>query len=367
MSVHKRRTKSGVVYDVKWRESGKQRSRAFLDLATAEQFDIERKRAKRMGAFREAEPSDQPLSNFLERWFSTGQWAKTTATSRAQLSDRWIEPYIGSIPLRELGRARVRDFRAEIMRAGSPPTNTNNVMRCLSAALGVAADEGLIPYNPCLRLGRVPQPKPQRRAYPKKVTGALDKAMPSDRDRAIFRLLLHAGLRPAEVAGLQWKDVGDHTLTVYDTIQSGEVVSTKTELFRSIPVEPDLADALARLPRHHEDDFVCPGERGGALNWKMWTRRVWGPARDKAGTTAVPYEMRHTYASALIIERGLDVVTVAAFMGHSSPRVTLDHYAHLFQQVRAQAVQSAQQARASTTKKAKSRPRKRQSAQGRSA
>jgi integrase len=353
MSIHKRQTKSGVVWDVKWRDSGKQRSRSFTDHADALAYDAERKRSKRMGAFRPQEPSDEPLSNFLVRWFRHGNWSSTTRTNRAQLADRWIAPFLGDVPLREIGRARVREFRAEIIRAGSPPTNTNNVMRCLSAALGVAADEGLIPYNPCLRIGTVPQPKPQRRAYPKEVTGALYALMPTDRDRAVFGLLLDGGLRPAEVVGLQWKDVGDDSLTIYNTIQSGEFVGTKTDVFRSVPIEPDLADVLARLPRYHDDDFVCPGERGGPLNWKMWTRRVWGPARAKVGTDAVPYSLRHTCVHTLVVERGLDVATAAAIMGHS-PKVMLDHYVHLFQQARAQAARSGQRARG--VQKAKARP-----------
>lgn len=38
-------------------------------------------------------------------------------------------------------------------------------------------------------------------------------------------------------------------------------------------------------------------------------------------------EMRHTYAS-LVLEAGEPVVTLAKWFGHSSPTITLDHYAH---------------------------------------
>lgn len=326
--------------------NGAQTSRSFTTKKDAQAFEAEQKRRARLGSFAPQEPSSMSVSNFIEHWFRNGQWARTTTVSRAQLVDKWIVPFIGDVPLRELGRQRVREFRSEIVRAGSPPTNTNNVMRCLSAALGVAAEDGLIPMNPCLRLGTVPQAKPQRRAYPKRVTNDLLFFMPTLRDRAIFLLLRDAGLRPAEVVGLQWKDIDGDVLTIYDTIQSGETVSTKTGVFRSVPIEDELQIALACLPCYHDDDYVVPGDRGGPLNWKMWTRRVWGPAKRAAHTESVPYDMRHTYASTLIIERGLDVATVAAFMGHSSPRVTLDHYVHLFQKARARGVRSDRPARA---------------------
>lgn len=346
MSIHPRKTKNGVVYDVRWQDGAKQRSRSFDDRDHAEAFDAERKRAKRMGAFAPVEPSTQPLSQFLERWFLNGQWAITTTRGRAQLCDKWISPYVGDVPLRELGRARVHDFRASIIRDGSPPTNTNNVMRCLSAALGVAVEEGLIPVNPCVGIRSVPAPKPQRRAYPPEVTSALLDAMPTARDRAIFLLLLDAGLRPAEVVGLQWKDIDGDVLTIYDTIQSGSRAATKTELFRAVPIEPRLADALSVLPRFYEDDPVVPGDRGGPLNWKMWTRRVWSPAKHAVGTDAIPYAMRHTRVHTLIVERRMDVATAASIMGHT-PRVMLDHYLHLWQTARARGGRSSRAARAS--------------------
>ncbi|MEU8709174.1 integrase [Streptomyces sp. NPDC048565] len=37
--------------------------------------------------------------------------------------------------------------------------------------------------------------------------------------------------------------------------------------------------------------------------------------------------LRHTYAS-LVLEAGESVVTLAKWLGHSSPTITLDHYAH---------------------------------------
>ncbi|MFD4629100.1 integrase [Streptomyces sp. NPDC058284] len=37
--------------------------------------------------------------------------------------------------------------------------------------------------------------------------------------------------------------------------------------------------------------------------------------------------MRHTFAS-IILEAGESVVTLARWLGHSSPTITLDHYAH---------------------------------------
>lgn len=46
------------------------------------------------------------------------------------------------------------------------------------------------------------------------------------------------------------------------------------------------------------------------------------------------HSCRHGFASHLIVELGLDVVQVSRQLGHSSPGITLNVYAHLFDRAR---------------------------------
>jgi site-specific recombinase XerD len=46
------------------------------------------------------------------------------------------------------------------------------------------------------------------------------------------------------------------------------------------------------------------------------------------------HDLRHTFASHLIIDLGLDVVQVSRLMGHASPSTTLSIYAHIFDEAR---------------------------------
>ena len=328
MSIHKRRTKKGVVYDVRWREGGKNLSAVVHTRQEAVEFEARQQRRLRMGAHAPDEPSALPLGDFMEEWFRSGAavWEGTTTRSRGWLMDRWITPYLGDMALRDIGRQVIRTYRAEIVKDGSPPTNTNNVMRCLSAALGVAAKDGLIPANPCVGLGVMRQPRPDRTALEPAVVKALMKAMPTDRDRMVTALLAN-GLRPAEVVALRWRDLDAGMIDIHESVQERERRPVKNERPRIIPHEALLNRTIAGAEGRPAGDLVAPGVRGGYLNWKMWTRNVWGTAREKANTSAVPYDLRHTYASTLIM-RGEDLLTVAYKMGHT-PRVTLSHYAHL--------------------------------------
>ena len=83
---------------------------------------------------------------------------------------------------------------------------------------------------------------------------------------------------------------------------------------------------------------------GNAIAVNTWNTYTWKPALAKAGIIpprfkeakkwqweAAPKDgfhlLRHTYAS-IMLEAGESVVTLARWLGHSSPAVTLGYYAH---------------------------------------
>ncbi|ALO12914.1 hypothetical protein AQF52_7328 [Streptomyces venezuelae] len=80
---------------------------------------------------------------------------------------------------------------------------------------------------------------------------------------------------------------------------------------------------------------------GNALRSNDFNDHAWKPTLAKAGVIPMRepgqrwkasrkdgfHVLRHTYAS-IILEAGESVVTLARWLGHSSPTITLDHYAH---------------------------------------
>lgn len=354
MSIHRRATASGVSWVVRYREADKNRSRAFRTKRDAQAFETETIRRKRMGAHAPAEPSSIPLDDFLAQWITTAgpTWALSTLKRRPPMLDKWVSPYIGDVPLRELGRARVKEFRAEIIRDGSPPTNTNNVLRVLSSALSAAVDEGLIPGNPCFRLGKVAQPPTERQAFHPEIVRELIAAMPEGRDRLIVALGAYAGLRPAEIVALRWMDIADGVIHVQRSVQEGRVKTTKGLHARSVPMDAALEVVLREnVPEDAAlGDLLARPARGEFLNWGIWTKRVWHPIVTAApnddgtgglGLAGVPYDLRHTAASTWIIRDGVDLITVAARLGHGV-EVTLSHYAHLFERSRQRSARASQ-------------------------
>jgi integrase len=138
----------------------------------------------------------------------------------------------------------------------------------------------------------------------------------------VVSLLAYAGCRPGELLTLSWDDVGEATIVLRTAAGAGDEKGTKTGVLRSVPLIQPLREDLDALGR--EQDRVL-----GRLDWPNWRGRVWKPARQATGFRGRPYDLRHTFASLLIAE-GRPVHYVARLLGHSTPRLTLDTYGHLF-------------------------------------
>jgi integrase len=76
------------------------------------------------------------------------------------------------------------------------------------------------------------------------------------------------------------------------------------------------------------DQWMFPGEGEHPLHQNS-VGYLWRKTRNAVGVDYLLHQLRHFYASGLINEN-CDVVTVQRALGHSSPSVTLNTYAHLW-------------------------------------
>jgi len=232
----------------------------------------------------------------------------------------------------------------------------------LSGVLSAALD-GLIPRNPC-SLKSVKAPKAERRRivpWPRQrvedVRGEL-----TERYQALADCGAGLGLRQGEGFGLAPDDIRWLRGTVHVRRQvkivAGRPVFAppKGGRERDVPL-PEVIKL--RLSAHVRDfpaqtvtlPWLTPDgplttatlmfttERGGPLQRGSWNKASWRPALRRAGITPPTkatrasqedtgfHQLRHAYASTLL-HGGVDVVSVAAWMG-DSPQTVLNYYAHL--------------------------------------
>ena len=146
---------------------------------------------------------------------------------------------------------------------------------------------------------------------------------------AILRVILLTGARPCEIEGLKWSEIDVERRCL--RLQKSKIGHS------SRPLSSAALDILVTQPRHANSPFVFPATRGDG--YFTDSKNTWVLARNLAGLpNRVRYHARHAMASFALSE-GIDVVSVAALLGHKGPRTTLTTYAHVIDGRASQAAQ----------------------------
>ena len=164
---------------------------------------------------------------------------------------------------------------------------------------------------------------------------ALLEATEGQKFRMLFRLAIFSGARQGELLGLKWIDIDwqNKQIHIQRTFNHGTFFPPKSETSnRKIDIGPTTMTELKkwRLACPKNDlNLVFPSETGTPIDHHHMVSRVFGPALTKASLPNIRFhDLRHTYAS-LLIGQGENIKYIQSQLGHSSPTVTLDIYAHL--------------------------------------
>lgn len=171
--------------------------------------------------------------------------------------------------------------------------------------------------------------------------------------RPLVAAVLFTGLRISELLGLVWDDVDLGTGVIHVRAQLSRAhrsspptrVAPKTRAaVRDIPLVPQLRDMLrahhAGAGQRCSDGWVFPSQAGTPLGHRNAQRRALTKAARRAGLEDGRWpplrfhDLRHTFASHLIIDLRLDVAQVSRILGHAQITTTLSVYTHLFDDAR---------------------------------
>ena len=159
------------------------------------------------------------------------------------------------------------------------------------------------------------------------------------RDATLISVLAYSGVRPQEALALRWGDVRERTLLIERAISAGRVAPTKTRKARTVrllePLAADLREFRMAAGRPAADQLIFPGHDGShwtKTTWDNWRERTFARLLANVGLAgAVPYDLRHSFAS-LLLHEGRSVHHVARQLGHS-PRLTLETYGHVIDEL----------------------------------
>ena len=346
MSVERVERKDGtVVWRVRWRQGGRNRSKVLGRKRDAEAFDAEVVRRKRTGELAQLDAGKEWLADFGEEWwrlYAEPNLAKSTLQVYAAQWDAHVLPRLGSMPLRELTPDVINRFRLELEADGVGPASLRKTLTLLQGVLQRACEWGRIASNPATPV-RKPSAGRARAVVPlapDTVEAVRDWLLRHRlvRDATLVSVLAYAGLRPGEALALIWSHVRERTLLVERAVSLGAIEGTKTGRRRTVPLVGPLAQDLSEWRRHSgrpdAEALVFPGHDGEPWTltaYQNWRRRIYTPAANAAGIKRPrPYDLRHSFVSLLIAE-GHNVVEVARRAGHS-PNMALHTYAHVFEE-----------------------------------
>src|SRR6266436_2931349 len=150
--------------------------------------------------------------------------------------------------------------------------------------------------------------------------------------------------RLSEVLALSWSDVdfAAGVIHVRHQLARGRHgvpphrIPPKTRAsVREIPLLPQLAAVLRQHKRGSRftrgSDYVFATSNGTPflhhnVSKRVLRRAATGAGLDRAGRRVRFHDLRHTFASHLIIDIRLDVVQVSRILGHARTSMTLDTY-----------------------------------------
>lgn len=273
----------------------------------------------------------------------------STLRGYRSILNAYLLPAFGNRRLEEITSADIEAWRRQLSSArfsidgegpdqrDSRPLSNSSKNRIVILFHGVFA-------RACKVYGLPINPVASVEHHPVRITGDIDVFSPEEvwalvraaatkQDGAIFLTAAFTGLRRGELIALHWRDV-DFTgsvLRVRASYAGGALTAPKSGKVRSVPLAPEVAQALAKLSRRElftgEDDLIFPGELGDFLDGSALRRR-YTAALKRAGLRQLRFhDLRHTFGTRMIAKA--DIRRVQEWMGHADIQTTMRylHYA----------------------------------------
>jgi integrase len=316
--------------------------------------------------------SKETLGDYVARW--TRDWVPAHVTPKT--GERYLEllrlhvcPRLGALPLQRVRPAHLSELYATLLREGRgdgrglAARTVGHCHRVLHRVLAVAVAEELLPHNPA---DRVKPPRVEAQEIEILAEEQVGMVLGKLHGRVLYpivALALATGLRRGELLALTWGNLDfeasrlrvDRALEETKgglrfkppktrhgrrTVSLAPWIVSELREHRKAHQEQRIRLGIGQLPN---DALVFPNANDEprspnslSKEWRRMAARLELPAVNF-------HAFRHTHASQLIAA-GMDVLTISRRLGHSSPTITLNIYAHLFSNTDNEAAQIVERA-----------------------
>jgi integrase len=251
----------------------------------------------------------------------------STVTGYRALVSSQLVPAFGDKPIESITTPMIEHWLAGVDRSSSTRAKA---LVLLHGIFGRARKLYGLAINPVTDVE-----KPQARrsgdieVFSPEEVRALVRAAASQQDAAIYLTAAFTGLRRGELLALRWRDVdfAGQVVRVRASYAEGALTTPKSGKVRSVPMAPDVAEALASLGQRHswtyDDDLVFVGTAGTFLDGRALRRRYL-TAIKRAGLRPLRFhDLRHTFGTRMIGKA--DIRRVQEWMGHADVQTTMKY------------------------------------------
>jgi len=244
------------------------------------------------------------------------------------------------MPLAEVTTFDVQRYRDHLIDAGHKPSTINRRLAALRAFFAWAAEQDHTAINPAAGIKsiqhkrRAPKGLSKQQVYLLQRQAAARRQLAealagqqtvtpavvlARRDEAILAVLIYTGLRVGELVNLRLRDVEINA-------RSGKVCvygKGRGKKYREVPLHVEARKALEAyldVRPGNEDEYLFFSQRGPLKERGVQFRLQ--QIGEEAKVEVTPHKLRHTFASQLLREAGVDLVTTSTLLGHESVNTT---------------------------------------------
>lgn len=264
-----------------------------------------------------------------------------------KITTRQIQAFVNSL---------TKDGANEINGKPLSPKSIRHNLNLISDIFGYGVKMGIVSDNPCKNV-TVPKSSPkEKEIYTPDEANRILMLLNDEplKYRAFFNLAIYSGFRRGELLGLEWKDVDfeNNIISVrrtscYTSDRGVYTDTTKTRLSqRTLKFPQEVMDLLKQLREEQDEEALKWGDKWVESD-RLFTKDNGEPQHPNTTYTWLErfckkngisfhglHSFRHLFCS-LLVNQGVDIVTVSGALGHSNVSTTSNIYCHILENSRA--------------------------------